>query len=250
MPLTFLGPPVARIVVARHAVLLREGLIAWLPRTCPRVAAAVGDCKALIDAVLEHALGHLGRRRCGWAARPHTRRGPARVDRRPLRSCPRSSWWRSIRGSVLRRRSARGRLRCGSATLKDRVAKVEGVPGCLIGWPQGRTVLDPHVVAQLLAGQRRDHALASRTDRPRTASAGADGRRPFPTPASAQRLVSRQRGKSTNRQRLTPSSGFRPDDPSTAGCSPSSPPPGTDAAPRRQAVMAGPTIKASGLLHN
>ena len=62
--------------------------------------------------------------------------------------------------------------------LKDRVAKVEEFLDALDRVGRGETVLDPQVVAQLLAGQRREQR-PGRTDRPRTAVAWADGRRSF-----------------------------------------------------------------------
>ena len=51
--------------------------------------------------------------------------------------------------------------------LKDRVAKVEEFLDALDRVTAGETVLDPQVVAQLLAGQRREHALAALTARER-----------------------------------------------------------------------------------
>src|SRR5229473_1112068 len=51
--------------------------------------------------------------------------------------------------------------------LKDRVARVGEFLDALDRVARGATVLDPQVIAQLLAGQRRDNALGALTARER-----------------------------------------------------------------------------------
>jgi DNA-binding NarL/FixJ family response regulator len=51
--------------------------------------------------------------------------------------------------------------------LKDRVARVEEFLDALDRVAHGATVLDPQVIAQLMAGQRRDNALGTLTARER-----------------------------------------------------------------------------------
>ncbi|HET9968678.1 MAG TPA: response regulator transcription factor, partial [Streptosporangiaceae bacterium] len=70
--------------------------------------------------------------------------------------------------------------------LKDRVAKVEEFLDALTRVAGGATVLDPQVVSQLLAGQRRADPLAALTPRERELLAlMAEG---HSNPAIAQRL--------------------------------------------------------------
>ena len=85
--------------------------------------------------------------------------------------------------------------------LKDRVARVGEFLDALGRVARGATVLDPQVIAQLLAGQRRDNALGN-ADCARTAAPGAEsggafqhGRRP------ATGDLRQRRGK-THQQRL------------------------------------------------
>jgi DNA-binding NarL/FixJ family response regulator len=71
--------------------------------------------------------------------------------------------------------------------LKDRVARVEEFLDALYRVARGAAVLDPQVIAQLLAGQRRDDALRALTARERQLLAlMAEG---HSNTAIAQRLV-------------------------------------------------------------
>ena len=53
----------------------------------------------------------------------------------------------------------------GAGKLKDRVARVGEFLDALDRVARGATVLDPQVIAQLLAGQRQDNALGALTAR-------------------------------------------------------------------------------------
>ncbi|MFE6870465.1 response regulator [Kitasatospora sp. NPDC057692] len=155
-----------RIVVADDAVLLREGLVRLLVEDGHEVVAAVGDGPALVEAVCEH--------------RPDV----SIVDVR----MPPTHTDEGLRAAV----TARGRvpgspvlvlsqyvevsyatdlLADGSGAvgylLKDRVARVEEFLDALDRVARGATVLDPQVVAQLLAGQRRGDPLGVLTARER-----------------------------------------------------------------------------------
>ncbi|WP_026240035.1 response regulator [Parafrankia discariae] len=155
-----------RIVVADDAVLLREGLIRLLAEEGHQVVAAVGDAPALVEAVLRH--------------RPdvsivdvrmpptHTNEGlraaisvRSRLPRAPM----------LVLSQYVETSYAADLLADGSGgvgyLLKDRVARVEEFLDALERVAGGATVLDPGVVAQLLAGQRRGDALGPLTPRER-----------------------------------------------------------------------------------
>jgi DNA-binding NarL/FixJ family response regulator len=145
-----------RIVVAHDAVLLREGLVRLLTEDGHQVVAAVGDGPALVEAVLRHHPD---------VSVVDVRMPPTHTDE-GLRA--------DGSGAV-------GYL------LKDRVARVEEFLDALDRVARGATVLDPQVIAQLLAGQRRDNALGALTARERQLLAlMAEG---HSNTAIAQRLV-------------------------------------------------------------
>ncbi|HEX6522837.1 MAG TPA: response regulator transcription factor [Streptosporangiaceae bacterium] len=144
-----------RIVVADDAVLLREGLVRLLAEDGHHVAAAVGDGPALVDAVLRH--------------RPdvsvvdvrmpptHTDEGlrAAIAAREQLPGAPMLVLSQYVEVSYAADLLADGSGAVGYL-LKDRVAKVEEFLDALDRVAHGAAVLDPQVIAQLLAGQRRD----------------------------------------------------------------------------------------------
>jgi DNA-binding NarL/FixJ family response regulator len=155
-----------RIVVADDAVLLREGLVRLLAEDGHQVVAAVGDGPALVEAVLTH--------------RPDV----SVVDVR----MPPTHTDEGLRAAITARERLPGAamlvlsqyveatyaadlLADGSGAvgylLKDRVARVEEFLDALDRVAHGGTVLDPQVVAQLLAGQRRESALGALTARER-----------------------------------------------------------------------------------
>lgn len=155
-----------RIVVADDAVLLREGLVRLLAEDGHDVVAAVGDGPALVEAVLAH--------------RPdvsvvdvrmpptHTDEGlrAAVTARGQLPGAPMLVLSQYVEVSYAADLLADGSGAVGYL-LKDRVAKVEEFLDALDRVARGATVLDPQVVAQLLAGQRRDDPLGALTARER-----------------------------------------------------------------------------------
>ena len=175
-----------RIVVADDAVLLREGLVRLLAEDGHQVVAAVGDGPGLIEAVLEHRPDvsvvdvrmpptHTDEGlRAAIAARSHLPGAPMLVLSQYVEASYAADLLSDGSGAV-------GYL------LKDRVAKVEEFLDALNRVARGATVLDPQVIAQLLAGQRRDDPLATLTVRERELLAlMAEG---HSNTAIAQRLV-------------------------------------------------------------
>jgi len=175
------------IVVADDAVLLREGLVRLLAEEGHQVAAAVGDGPALVEAVLRH--------------RPdvsvvdvrmpptHTDEGlrAAITARQQLPGAPMLVLSQYVEASYAADLLADGSGAVGYL-LKDRVARVEEFLDALNRVARGATVLDPQVIAQVLAGQRRDNSpLAALTARERELLAlMAEG---HSNTAIAQRLV-------------------------------------------------------------
>ncbi|MFC1415585.1 response regulator transcription factor [Streptacidiphilus cavernicola] len=155
-----------RIVVADDAVLLREGLVRLLTEDGHQVVAAVGDGPALVEAVLAH--------------RPdvsvvdvrmpptHTDEGlrAAIAARAQLPGAPVLVLSQYVELSYAAELLADGSGAVGYL-LKDRVARVEEFLDALHRVARGATVLDPQVVSQLLAGQRRDDPLEALTARER-----------------------------------------------------------------------------------
>ena len=155
-----------RIVVADDSVLLREGLVRLLTEDGHEVVAAVGDGPALVEAVL--------------TLRPDVsvvdvRMPPTHTDeglraaitiRSHLPGHPILVLSQYVEVSYARDLLADGSGAVGYL-LKDRVARVEEFLDALDRVTHGATVLDPHIVAQLLAGRRRDNALGALTARER-----------------------------------------------------------------------------------
>jgi DNA-binding NarL/FixJ family response regulator len=188
------GPPPGRaardplrIVVADDAVLLREGLVRLLTEDGHQVVATVGDGPALLEAVLAH--------------RPdvsvvdvrmpptHTDEGlrAAITARSRLAGAPMLVLSQYVEASYAADLLADGSGAVGYL-LKDRVARVEEFLDALHRVARGATVLDPQVIAQVLAGQRRDNGpLEALTARERELLAlMAEG---HSNTAIAQRLV-------------------------------------------------------------
>ncbi|MEU8700383.1 response regulator transcription factor [Streptomyces sp. NPDC048680] len=155
-----------RIVVADDSVLLREGLVRLLSEDGHEVVAAVGDGPALVEAVLTH--------------RPdvsvvdvrmpptHTDEGlrAAATARGRLPGTPVLVLSQYVEVSYATDLLADGSGAVGYL-LKDRVARVEEFLDALVRVARGATVLDPQVVAQLLARQRRGDPLEKLTARER-----------------------------------------------------------------------------------
>jgi DNA-binding NarL/FixJ family response regulator len=155
-----------RIVVADDAVLLREGLVRLLADDGHQVVAAVGDGPALVEAVLAH--------------RPDVsvvdvRMPPTHTDeglraaitvRSRLPGAPVLVLSQYVEVSYAADLLADGSGAVGYL-LKDRVARVGEFLDALARVAGGATVLDPQVVAQLLARQRRENPLGALTARER-----------------------------------------------------------------------------------
>jgi DNA-binding NarL/FixJ family response regulator len=226
-----------RIVVADDAVLLREGLVRLLAEDGHQVVAAVGDGPALVEAVLRHRPDvsvvdvrmpptHTDEGlRAAITARSHLPGAPMLVLSQYVEASYASDLLADGSGAV-------GYL------LKDRVARVEEFLDALGRVAHGATVLDPQVIAQLLARQRRDNALRALTARERQLLAlMAEG---HSNTAIAQRLVVSASAVENTSATSSPSSACRPTTPSTAGCSPSSPTSGPDSGPSAPAPSACP----------
>jgi DNA-binding NarL/FixJ family response regulator len=175
-----------RVVVADDAVLLREGLVRLLAEEGHQVVAAVGDGPALVDAVITHRPDvsvvdvrmpptHTDEGlRAAITAREHRPGAPMLVLSQYVEASYAADLLADGSGAV-------GYL------LKDRVAKVEEFLDALDRVARGATVLDPQVVAQLLAAQRRKDPLQNLTERERELLAlMAEG---HSNPAIARRLV-------------------------------------------------------------
>jgi DNA-binding NarL/FixJ family response regulator len=155
-----------RIVVADDAVLLREGLVRLLAEDGHQVVAVVGDGPALVEAVLRERpdVSVVDVRmpptftdeglRAAIAARSRLPGAPMLVLSQYVEV--------SYAGDLL----ADGSGAVGYL-LKDRVARVEEFLDALDRVARGATVLDPQVIAQLLAGKRRDGPLEALTARER-----------------------------------------------------------------------------------
>ena len=155
-----------RVVVAEDAVLVREGLVRLLAEAGHQVVAAVGDGPALVEALLRH--------------RPdvsvvdvrmpptHTDEGlrAAITARSQLPGAPVLVLSQYVEVSYAADLLADGAGAVGYL-LKDRVARVGEFLDALDRVAHGAVVLDPQVMAQVLAGQRRDSALAALTARER-----------------------------------------------------------------------------------
>ncbi|WP_331768330.1 response regulator transcription factor [Embleya sp. NBC_00896] len=155
-----------RIVVADDSVLLREGLVRLLVEDGHQVVDAVGDGPSLVEAVLEH--------------RPdvsivdvrmpptHTDEGlrAATTARSHLPGAPMLILSQYVEASYAGDLLADGSGAVGYL-LKDRVARIEEFLDALDRVAHGATVLDPQVIAQLLAERRRDSAVSTLTVRER-----------------------------------------------------------------------------------
>jgi DNA-binding NarL/FixJ family response regulator len=155
-----------RIVIAEDAAIMRNGLGAILARRGHDVLAAVGDPDALLDAV---------RKQQPDVAIIDVRMPPTHTDE-GLRAA--AAIRRDFPGTgvlvfsqYIEAHAAADLLSAGPAgvgyLLKDRVADVSDFLDALTRVAGGGTVLDPEVVARLLAAGRHRDALAKLTPRER-----------------------------------------------------------------------------------
>jgi DNA-binding NarL/FixJ family response regulator len=165
-----------RVVIAEDSGLLREGLARLLADAGLEVVAKVGDGPGLISAVERHRPDITvvdvrmppGYRDEGLKAAIESRR---RVP--DLAVLVLSQYVEERYGADLLESGASG----VGYLLKDRVADVPEFVAAVREVASGGTVLDPEVVAQLLARRRRDERLAGLTPREREVlSLMAEGR--------------------------------------------------------------------------
>lgn len=155
-----------RVVIAEDSALLREGLSRLLVEADFDVVAAVGDGESAIRAVADHQPD---------IAVLDVRMPPTFTDEGLRAALVLRSQWPSVAVMVfsqyVEERYATellaGQTRGVGYLLKDRVADVDEFIDALHRVGEGGTVLDPDVVAQLLARSRHSDPLARLTARER-----------------------------------------------------------------------------------
>ncbi|MDQ1495972.1 MAG: hypothetical protein QOG69_2455 [Actinomycetota bacterium] len=155
-----------RVVIAEDSVLLREGLSRLLIESGFDVVAAVGDGEAVLRVVDEHRPD---------VAVLDVRMPPTHTDEGLRAALVIRRQWPDVAVLVfsqyVEERYATellaGETRGVGYLLKDRVADVVEFVDALRRVAAGGTVLDPEVVAQLLARSRRSHPLDKLTARER-----------------------------------------------------------------------------------
>ncbi len=155
-----------RVVIAEDSALLREGLTRLLAEADFEVVAAVGDGESALRAVAEHQPD---------IAVMDVRMPPTFTDEGLRAALVIRSQWPTVAVMVfsqyVEERYASellaGQTRGVGYLLKDRVADVEEFVDALRRVGEGGTVLDPEVVAQLLARSRQGDPLARLTSRER-----------------------------------------------------------------------------------
>lgn len=155
-----------RVVIAEDSVLLREGLSRLLIESGFDVVAAVGDGEAVLRVVDEHRPD---------VAVLDVRMPPTHSDEGLRAALVIRRQWPDVAVLVfsqyVEERYATellaGETRGVGYLLKDRVADVVEFVDALRRVAAGGTVLDPEVVAQLLARSRRSHPLDKLTARER-----------------------------------------------------------------------------------
>jgi DNA-binding NarL/FixJ family response regulator len=144
-----------RVVLAEDSVLLREGLVRLLEEAGCEVVDAVGDGTAMIAAVERHRPD---------VAVVDVRMPPTFTDEglraavEARRRCPGTAVLvlsQYVEESYASELVADGRGGVGYL-LKDRVSALEQLADALERVVAGGTVIDPEVVAQLMARRRRD----------------------------------------------------------------------------------------------
>lgn len=155
-----------RIVIAEDSVLLHEGLVRFLTEQGHHVVAAVGDATSLLAAIDEHRPD---------LAVVDVRMPPTHTDDGLRAALEIRRRWPDVAILVLSQyveeqyasellADDRGGL---GYLLKDRIADVGEFQAAVERVGSGATVLDPEVVAQILARSRRQDPLARLSPRER-----------------------------------------------------------------------------------
>lgn len=155
-----------RIVVADDSVLLREGLIRLLTDDGHIVVAAVGDGESLLEAALQYRPDL-----CIVDVRMpphHTDEGlrAAISIRSDLPGAPMLVLSQYVEAIYARELLASGSGAVGYL-LKDRVSRVDEFLEVVVQVAGGATVLDPHVVSELVSARQREASLLALTARER-----------------------------------------------------------------------------------
>jgi DNA-binding NarL/FixJ family response regulator len=155
-----------RIVIAEDSVLLQAGLIRFLSESGHEVVAAVADAVSLVDAIDEHRPD---------LAVVDVRMPPTMTDDGLRAALEVRGRWPEVAILVLSQyveEQYATELISGDTggigyLLKDRIAEVAEFQDAVVRVGEGGTVLDPEVVAQILARSRRQDPLASLSPRER-----------------------------------------------------------------------------------
>jgi DNA-binding NarL/FixJ family response regulator len=155
-----------RIVIAEDSVLLQAGLIRFLTESGHEIVAAVADAVSLVAAIDEHRPD---------LAVVDVRMPPTMTDDGLRAALEVRSRWPEVAILVLSQyveEQYATELISGDTggigyLLKDRIAEVAEFQDAVVRVGDGGTVLDPEVVAQILARSRRQDPLASLSPRER-----------------------------------------------------------------------------------
>lgn len=155
-----------RIVVADDSVLLREGIVRLLTDDGHVVVAAVGDGEGLFEAALRYRPDL-----CIVDVRmpPHHTDEGLRAAIRIRSDLPGAPML--VLSQYVEVMYARELLASGSGAvgylLKDRVSRIDEFLEVVVQVAGGATVLDPHVVAELVSARQRETSLLALTARER-----------------------------------------------------------------------------------
>ncbi len=155
-----------RIVIAEDSVLLQAGLIRFLSESGHEIVEAVADADSLVDAIDRHRPD---------LAVVDVRMPPTLTDDGLRAALQIRERWPEVAILVLSQyveEQYATELISGDTggigyLLKDRIAEVAEFQDAVVRVGEGGTVLDPEVVAQILARSRRQDPLAKLSPRER-----------------------------------------------------------------------------------
>lgn len=153
-----------RIVIAEDSVLLQEGLVRFLTESGHEIVDAVGDAVALVDSIERHQ---------PELAIVDVRMPPTLNDDGLRAALEIRSRWPGVAILVLSQyveeQYASELIAGGTGAigylLKDRIAEVSEFQDAVGRVGGGGTVLDPEVIAQIVARSRRQDPLGNLTSR-------------------------------------------------------------------------------------